>query len=127
MDQDVTKSFQKAVSESFVVVPHKEEVQRPSLSEALAAWVAPYEKVWRVEQIKALAAGQSERDQPVCSECLKQVVAEVERLVEQAGHTMAFEAMLFISFHLFSSAFAAVTCHAWQLTESTQSYKVFTL
>ena len=42
----------------------------------------------RVISAEALAAGQSERDQPVCSECLKQVVAEVERLVEQAG--MAF-------------------------------------
>lgn len=86
-ETDISKSFQKGVTESFVVVPHKEEVNKPGegSSDGQATWVAPFEKVCKVEQIMTLAAGQSQQDQPVCSECLKQVVAEVERLVEEAA------------------------------------------
>jgi len=87
-ETDISKSFQKGVTESFVVVPHKEEnSEKPGLgaNDSQATWVAPFEKVWRVEQIMELAAGQSKQDQPVCAECLKQVISEVERLVEQAA------------------------------------------
>eukprot|EP00930_Biecheleria_cincta_P085668 TRINITY_DN75044_c0_g1_i1.p1 TRINITY_DN75044_c0_g1~~TRINITY_DN75044_c0_g1_i1.p1 ORF type:complete len:423 (-),score=112.77 TRINITY_DN75044_c0_g1_i1:73-1341(-) len=90
---DVAKSFHKAVTESFVVVPTSEPDEfvegKPSQGADDARGqaqprVAPLEEVSRVEQIMALAAGQSEQDQPVCADCLKHVEAEVERLVAQA-------------------------------------------
>merc|ERR1739845_277874 len=49
------------------------------------ARVASLEEVSRVEKIMALASGQSEQDHPVCEDCLKHVVLEVERQVKQAG------------------------------------------
>ncbi|CAE8614320.1 unnamed protein product, partial [Polarella glacialis] len=86
---DVSKSFHKAVTESFVVVPNSDpdEFIERKHSEGLEGHphVASMQEVSRVEKIMALASGQSEQDHPVCSDCLRHVVAEVERQVEQAA------------------------------------------
>lgn len=47
--------------------------------------VPPLGEVCRVEQIMALASGQAETDHPVCSDCLGQVLKEVQRQIDQAS------------------------------------------
>mgnify|MGYP002804138246 CR=1 FL=1 len=59
-ETDISKSFQKGVTESFVVVPHKEEdSEKPGLgaNDSQATWVAPFEKVgewsrsWNLQRV----------------------------------------------------------------------------
>lgn len=50
----------------------------------LQARVPSFDEVSRVEKIMALASGQAEADHPVCSDCLRNVVEEVKRQVDQA-------------------------------------------
>lgn len=105
---DVTQSFRGSLGESFVVVPssdpdeffeHRNGGVLPGINEdaeaqqgsqqqqtpkSNQAHVATLEEVSRIEHIIALASGQMEQDHPVCRDCLQNVVAEVQRQVDQA-------------------------------------------
>jgi len=84
---DVAQSFKGNVGESFVVVntcDPDEFIERRNAGDEAGTRVAPLEQVTRVEHIMALASGQAEQDHPVCGDCLRTVVAEVQRQVTQA-------------------------------------------
>lgn len=54
-------------------------------SDLAKARLPPFSALCRVEQIMALASGQSETDHPVCADCLRHVEEEVKRQVDQAA------------------------------------------
>jgi len=79
---DISQSFRGCLGEAFVVVPSSdpEELSFPNHDSDQP----PFEEVSRMEQIMALASGQTEADHPVCHDCLTKVVAEVQRKVDEA-------------------------------------------
>lgn len=85
VNADVAQSFRGTIAESFVVVPDcdPEELNFPNGGQTLSNCPS-LEQVSIVEKIMALASGQTEQDHPVCSECLKNVIAEVQRQVDEA-------------------------------------------
>eukprot|EP00927_Polykrikos_kofoidii_P069260 TRINITY_DN64639_c0_g1_i1.p1 TRINITY_DN64639_c0_g1~~TRINITY_DN64639_c0_g1_i1.p1 ORF type:complete len:431 (-),score=92.48 TRINITY_DN64639_c0_g1_i1:130-1422(-) len=90
---DFAHSFRGGLGESFVVVQAcepEELIERRNGGGGVAEGaqqprVASIDEVSRVEKILALASGQSETDHPVCGDCLQNVIAEVQRQVEQAA------------------------------------------
>lgn len=94
---DVNQSFRGAIGDSFVVVPtsnpdefleHRNGGSLPSDDVPAAdgqPHVASFAEVSRVEKIMALASGQTEQDHPVCADCLRNVVAEVQRQLDEAA------------------------------------------
>jgi len=89
-EQVVRDSFRGSLGDSFVVVPRSdpdEFVERPAQARTDGAplSVASLEKVTRIERIMSLASGQTDQDHPVCADCLRLTVAEVQRQVDQAA------------------------------------------